>query len=801
MALPKAGLELVAENAERYIGDLNRSSQAADGLDRSVAQAADGVSARGSAMQGVFQGVGMAAVDMAVQAGGALVSFVGDSISAAGDFEGGMNLFAAAAGDMGQAELGEFKDLFLSLGKELPVSTQEVQDAAIALVRGGIDPAVVEAGALRDSLLFAAAAGMDLEKAAELSVKQLGTFVPVGASVEAQTRFMAESQELLVKAANASTLNVDALGDAMLQAGGQAQAAGLEYDDFVTTMGLISPAFGSAAEAGTSFKNFLVRLQPSTKPAAAAMEELGLTTFNLNKAVADFRLPPSATIEDAADAIGEYAATVGMTEAETAKLLARYQTSVFYDAEGQFVGMEKAAQLLQDATEGLSDAERVHYLQTIFGNDAMGAANALANGGAEAYQAFAAKMLEANGVQEQAAATQQGFNFQMENLMGSLEALQITIGSAVLPVLTELISAGVTPAVNAITAFAEQISAADDPLQAVADLLGVTGGTAGALGGVVQELAEQHLTRLTDAWNQDVMPAVTTAQQFFQDDVLPILDDLGQVVLPMVDASLDVAAGVWENVLVPALKVAWAFLDGVLIPIVKDVAAWMADKLPPAIRTASQFFTGTLLPAVKTTFEFVETKVIPIVEAVAKVLEVTLVKALEVAGDAWELYLKPGLESMGSWLTGTFKPIIDNLATWLGSVTGGFQGIQEAIGWVLGKLAELATAIENLPDLPDVYTPGSPTPAELGFLGIAKALEIATPRVESFSAASAGLGRVAPDMPPVAASAGGGSITLGGSVGVSLSMRGELGRFIDARVDSRVNAIADASARRKRGGS
>lgn len=755
MALPKAGLELVAENAAQYIGDLNRASGAADSFDKSVAKAADGVSARGSAMQGVFQGVGMAAVDMAAQAGGALVSFVGDSISAAGDFESGMNLFAAAAGDMGQEQIGEFKDLFLSLGKELPVSTQEVQDAAIALVRGGIDPAVVEAGALRDSLLFAAAAGMDLEKAAELTVKQLGTFVPVGASVEEQTRFMAESQELLVKAANASTLDVEALGDAMLQAGGQAQAAGLDYDDFVTTMGLISPAFGSAAEAGTSFKNFLVRLQPSTKPAADAMAELGLLT------------------EDGA--------------------------SKFYDANGQFIGMEKSSQLLQESLAGLSDAQRVSALQTIFGNDAMGAANALANGGAEAYQAFAEKMADANGVQEQAAATQQGFNFQMENLMGSLEALQITIGSAVLPVLTAFISEGVTPAVNAITAFTEQVAGADDPLQAVADLLGLTGGTASELGGVVQELADKHLARLTDAWNSDVMPAVTTAQQFFQDDVVPILEDLGTVALPLVDAALDVAAGVWENVLVPAVKVAWAFFDGVLIPIIKDVAGWMADKLPPAIRTASQFFTGTLLPAVRTVFEFVETKVIPIFEAVATVLEVTLVKALKTGGDAWELYLKPGLEAMGNWLNQTFKPIVDSLTGWLESVTGGFNGINDAIGWVLGKLAELAEAIANLPDLPDVYTPGSPTPAELGFLGIAKALDVATPRVEGFSAATSGLGRVTPDLQPIVGMGGGGSVAVSGSVGVSLSMRGELGRFIDARVDSRVNAHTAAAERRRRG--
>jgi hypothetical protein len=42
------------------------------------------------------------------------------------------------------------------------------------------------------------------------------------------------------------------------------------------------------------------------------------------------------------------------------------------------------------------------HLQTIFGNDAMGAAIALASSGADGYDAFAKKMAQANGVQAQA---------------------------------------------------------------------------------------------------------------------------------------------------------------------------------------------------------------------------------------------------------------------------------------------------------------------------------------------------------------------------------------------------------------
>jgi TP901 family phage tail tape measure protein len=90
----------------------------------------------------------------------------------------------------------------------------------------------------------------------------LGTLGPAMGTAAEQTAFLASTNDLLVKAAGASTLDVDKLGSAMLAAGGQAKAAGVGTEDFITTMGLISPSFDSAATAGTSYKNFLARISP-----------------------------------------------------------------------------------------------------------------------------------------------------------------------------------------------------------------------------------------------------------------------------------------------------------------------------------------------------------------------------------------------------------------------------------------------------------------------------------------------------------------------------------------------------------
>lgn len=399
-------IEINSASGGKGIDDATKSLKDLEGT---AQKSGGGISAFGQMAIGAFREIGAVAVQALGSAAQAVGGFAKDAISAAGNFEAGMNSFAAASG-LGGAELESFKDQFIQLGKELPVSTKEVQDAAIALVKGGIDPAIVKGGALRDTLLFAAAAGMGLEESADLTTKQLGTFVDIAATAAEKTEFMAHSQELLVKAANASTLNVKQLGDAMLAAGGQVKAIGMSYDDFVTTMGLISPSFGSAAEAGTSFKNLLARLIPTTKNAKDAMAELGLTTKDGG--------------------------------------------NVFFDSTGKFLGAKNAAEQLQKAMAGLSDKEKMHYLQTMFGNDAMGAANALISAGGAGYEEFAKKMFEANGIQGTATTTQQGLNFAMENFKGSVEALQIILGTKLLPLLTPLVSM-FTGWLNVIISFTE----------------------------------------------------------------------------------------------------------------------------------------------------------------------------------------------------------------------------------------------------------------------------------------------------------------------------------------------------------
>lgn len=449
------GVQLVADGADAYLADLTNATAAETKLGAAAVAAADGVNDLGGASKqagkgtedlgdksekgshgldglkqaaiGAAREIGSKLVDAAQEAGQAVLQFIGDSIGKAGDFEQQMNRFASVTGsalaDSGTS-LEQFKDLFISLGRELPVSTAEVQQAAIEMAKGGIEPATIAAGGLRDVLNLAAAGEVGIAEAAEIASKQLGVWVDSAASAGEKAAFLTETSNLLAQAANASTVGVKDLALGLANTGKSADIAGLSFRETVTSMALISSGFSSAADAGTSFKTFLARLQPTTNSQADAFKQLNLLT-----------------------AEGK---------------------SIFYDATGSFIGMDKAAGILKQSLEGMSDAQKESALNAAFGSDAIRAAAMLADAGAEGYARMAAEMGKAGSAAVQAAKKQQGFNVAVENAMGSVEALQITVASAALPALTSLVNAG-AGAINMFTDFADATQQGETWLSALAD--------------------------------------------------------------------------------------------------------------------------------------------------------------------------------------------------------------------------------------------------------------------------------------------------------------------------------------------
>jgi TP901 family phage tail tape measure protein len=250
----------------------------------------------------------------------------------------------AAATRATESELSALEDAARSAGKTLGFSAREGLKGIEALSKAGVSNADIMGGALTGALSLAAAGSLDVGVAAETAAAAMTQFGLSGQDA-------AHVADLLAAAAGKSQGEVSDYAQALNQVGLVASQTGLTIEE--TTAALA--AFGSAglkgSDAGTSFKTMLLSLNGTSDESKALMQELGISAF---------------------------------------------------DAQGKFVGLEKFAGNLQDALKDMSAQQRNSTLQTIFGTDAIRAANVLYNQGAAGIREWGDKVNDAGFAAETA---------------------------------------------------------------------------------------------------------------------------------------------------------------------------------------------------------------------------------------------------------------------------------------------------------------------------------------------------------------------------------------------------------------
>src|SRR6185369_13566227 len=99
MALPKAGVELVANGLSGFVSDMGKANSAVSGFGETGQKSGSMFSKGfGEVITGALRQVGALAVDALGKAAQATGKFLTDSIGLAGDFQAGMLEFQAVAG-------------------------------------------------------------------------------------------------------------------------------------------------------------------------------------------------------------------------------------------------------------------------------------------------------------------------------------------------------------------------------------------------------------------------------------------------------------------------------------------------------------------------------------------------------------------------------------------------------------------------------------------------------------------------------------------------------------------------------
>lgn len=348
-------------------------------------------------------------------AGGVLVAGFGKAVATFASFDKAMSSVQAATHESAE-NMELLSDAAITAGADTAYSAEEAAGAIEELAKAGVSTKDILNGGLNGALSLAAAGALDVGEAAETAASAMVQFGLKGADIP-------HIADLLSAGAGKAQGSVHDLGMALNQAGLVANSTGLTIEE--TTGGLA--AFASAglvgSDAGTSFKSMLQRLNPQSKEAANLMADLGLSA---------------------------------------------------YDSQGEFIGLSEYAGELKEKLSDMSSEQRNATMQTLFGSDAVRAANVLYEQGAEGVQEWEDAVNSAGFAAETASLKQDNLAGDLEKLGGAFDTVFLKAGSGANGSLRSL--------VQTAEDFVDKIGEIPAPaLSAAAGIAGITG--AALLGG------------------------------------------------------------------------------------------------------------------------------------------------------------------------------------------------------------------------------------------------------------------------------------------------------------------------------
>jgi len=288
-----------------------------------------------------------------------------------------------AVADLSAQQLASVRDLALQIGADTAFSATEAANAIEELVKAGVSVEDVLSGAARGAANLAAAAGVSIPNAATIMSNALNLFNLEGSEA---TRVA----DVFAAAANKSAADVNDLALGMQQSGTVAAQFGLSLEDTVGALALFSDYGLRGSDAGTSLKTALLSLLDPTAKQRELMNELGLS---------------------------------------------------FFDAQGNFIGLEGAAGVLRERLSGLTQEQRQTALAVLFGSDAVRAASILYDAGAEGVAEYVKAVSDQGAAQEMAAKRMDTLNGALEELSGSVETAMIAVGSELTPIIRRVAEA------------------------------------------------------------------------------------------------------------------------------------------------------------------------------------------------------------------------------------------------------------------------------------------------------------------------------------------------------------------------
>jgi len=311
----------------------------------------------------------------------ALSGAIGGAVSKAAELESELNFLQAVSGATGE-QMRQVATLAKQLGADVTIPAASALDAAKAmteLAKAGLSVEQSMAAA-KGSLQLAAAGQLDAARAAEIVAGALNAF---GLAGDQAIRVA----DLLAAAANASAADVAGMADSLKMASAVAAMSGRSIEETITALSMLANAGIQGSDAGTSLKTMFLRLVAPTKDAKEKLNSLGISLT---------------------------------------------------DAQGRMLPLRDLTAQFASKLSALTEEERNYILTTVFGSDAIRAANIVLMAGADAYDEMYRAVAKANAAAELAEARMRGLRGAKEALNNAVETLGLSFGEKLLPVLSQV---------------------------------------------------------------------------------------------------------------------------------------------------------------------------------------------------------------------------------------------------------------------------------------------------------------------------------------------------------------------------
>lgn len=294
------------------------------------------------------------------------------------DFDSIITGAAAKAGATAD-EMELMRQKASQFGADFPISATQAAEGMDRLAAAGYDANQV-IGVMPSVITAAVASGEDLATTSDVVSNALNIWNLKQGDIAQNAMRVADVVQM---ASNKSSASVADFGVILQEAGTPANTLGISIEQLSTAVAILKNTGSDASKIGNALSATFSNLSAPTKPAAEALDKLGVTVK---------------------------------------------------DAKGNFLGLQPIIEQMRKGMAGLANTERIALAKSIAGQDYYSQLLSLIDTTPEAYQAMQDAMDNATGSSQAQFEVMKGtLKNSIDGMLGSLESLAINFGTVLTP--------------------------------------------------------------------------------------------------------------------------------------------------------------------------------------------------------------------------------------------------------------------------------------------------------------------------------------------------------------------------------